>query len=225
MLWEIAYAELVFVDVLWPEFRREHLYKCLEEYAARERRFGLTSAQLASDVDRRDAATVSCSPLGARQPRSAVPGRGRRGPDPAAAPPLPPARADVGGDLRRVADRDARVLRDDAAGRGSPARARDGRRSRAPRSTGSTSLTLVATRRRRRAASSGCAFGGGTTIALHARGGRAGPLLPVPVPRHPERRRAATPRRSTGIVYAGLPDDVPRDAQADRSGPAAATPS
>jgi undecaprenyl diphosphate synthase len=51
MLWEIAYAELLFVDVLWPEFRREHLYKCLEQYAARERRFGLTSAQLADSSD------------------------------------------------------------------------------------------------------------------------------------------------------------------------------
>ncbi len=51
MLWEIAYAELMFIDVQWPEFRREHLYACLEQYAARERRFGLTSEQLASDVD------------------------------------------------------------------------------------------------------------------------------------------------------------------------------
>jgi undecaprenyl diphosphate synthase len=51
MLWELAYAELVFTDVLWPEFRREHLYRCLEEYAGRERRYGLTSAQLASDVE------------------------------------------------------------------------------------------------------------------------------------------------------------------------------
>lgn len=51
MLWELAYAELVFTDVLWPEFRREHLYRCLEQYAARERRFGLTSAQVASDVE------------------------------------------------------------------------------------------------------------------------------------------------------------------------------
>jgi undecaprenyl diphosphate synthase len=51
MLWELAYAELVFVDVLWPEFRRPHLYKCLEEYAARERRFGMTSAQLADSSD------------------------------------------------------------------------------------------------------------------------------------------------------------------------------
>ena len=51
MLWEIAYAELLFVDVLWPEFRRQHLHACLEQYANRERRFGLTSAQLASDVE------------------------------------------------------------------------------------------------------------------------------------------------------------------------------
>jgi len=51
MLWELAYAELVFVDVLWPEFRREHLCACLDEYAARERRFGLTSSQLGSDVE------------------------------------------------------------------------------------------------------------------------------------------------------------------------------
>jgi undecaprenyl diphosphate synthase len=51
MLWELAYAELVFTDVLWPEFRRQNLYECLEVYAARERRFGLTSSQLTSDVE------------------------------------------------------------------------------------------------------------------------------------------------------------------------------
>jgi undecaprenyl diphosphate synthase len=51
MLWEIAYAELVFIDVQWPEFRRQHLRQCLDQYAARERRFGLTSAQLTSDVE------------------------------------------------------------------------------------------------------------------------------------------------------------------------------
>ena len=51
MLWELAYAELGFVDVLWPEFRRPYLYRCIEEYAARERRFGMTSAQLADSSD------------------------------------------------------------------------------------------------------------------------------------------------------------------------------
>lgn len=52
LLWEIAYAELVFVDVLWPDFRRQHLAECLAQFGRRERRFGLTSAQLAEpDVD------------------------------------------------------------------------------------------------------------------------------------------------------------------------------
>ncbi len=51
MLWEIAYAELIFCDVLWPEFRRTQLCDCLAQYAARERRFGLTSGQLTSDVE------------------------------------------------------------------------------------------------------------------------------------------------------------------------------
>jgi undecaprenyl diphosphate synthase len=51
MLWELAYAELMFVDILWPEFRREHLKKCLDAFGNRERRFGLTSAQLADSSD------------------------------------------------------------------------------------------------------------------------------------------------------------------------------
>jgi undecaprenyl diphosphate synthase len=51
MLWEVAYAELMFVDVLWPEFRRAHLRQCLDAYGNRERRFGLTSAQLAESSD------------------------------------------------------------------------------------------------------------------------------------------------------------------------------
>jgi len=50
MLWEVAYAELVFIDVLWPDFRRTHLEQCLAQFGTRERRFGLTSAQLAEDV-------------------------------------------------------------------------------------------------------------------------------------------------------------------------------
>ncbi len=35
MLWEVAYAELMFVDVLWPEFRRQHLHDCLDAPTAR----------------------------------------------------------------------------------------------------------------------------------------------------------------------------------------------
>jgi undecaprenyl diphosphate synthase len=40
LLWELAYAELVFTDVLWPDFRREHLFDAIAEYQRRERRFG-----------------------------------------------------------------------------------------------------------------------------------------------------------------------------------------
>ena len=40
LLWELAYSELVFVDVLWPDFRREHLVEAVREYQARDRRFG-----------------------------------------------------------------------------------------------------------------------------------------------------------------------------------------
>jgi len=40
LLWELAYSELVFPDVLWPDFRREHLFEAVREYQARERRFG-----------------------------------------------------------------------------------------------------------------------------------------------------------------------------------------
>jgi undecaprenyl diphosphate synthase len=40
LLWQIAYSELVFTDVLWPDFRREHLYDAIAEFQRRERRFG-----------------------------------------------------------------------------------------------------------------------------------------------------------------------------------------
>jgi len=40
LLWEIAYSELVFTDVLWPDFRRDDLFDGVREYQSRERRFG-----------------------------------------------------------------------------------------------------------------------------------------------------------------------------------------
>ena len=40
LMWEGAYAELVFTDVLWPDFRREDLYEAVAEFQRRERRFG-----------------------------------------------------------------------------------------------------------------------------------------------------------------------------------------
>jgi undecaprenyl diphosphate synthase len=52
LLWEAAYAELYFTPTLWPDFRRQHLYEALDAYAARERRFGLTSDQLKAHAGR-----------------------------------------------------------------------------------------------------------------------------------------------------------------------------
>ncbi len=40
LLWQIAYSELVFSDVFWPDFNAEELDKCIEEYYKRNRRFG-----------------------------------------------------------------------------------------------------------------------------------------------------------------------------------------
>jgi undecaprenyl diphosphate synthase len=40
LLWELAYSELVFTDVLWPDFRREHLFDAVREFQNRDRRFG-----------------------------------------------------------------------------------------------------------------------------------------------------------------------------------------
>jgi undecaprenyl diphosphate synthase len=42
LLWELAYSELVFTDVLWPDFRREHLFEAVREFQARDRRYGTT---------------------------------------------------------------------------------------------------------------------------------------------------------------------------------------
>ncbi len=40
LLWQAAYAEMMFVDTLWPDFKPEHLRDCLEQFAERERRYG-----------------------------------------------------------------------------------------------------------------------------------------------------------------------------------------
>lgn len=46
LLWQIAYAELYFTEVLWPDFTEEHLHQAILDYQSRERRFGKTSEQL-----------------------------------------------------------------------------------------------------------------------------------------------------------------------------------
>jgi undecaprenyl diphosphate synthase len=51
LLWNLAYTELYFSDVLWPEFSAGHLDAAFEFFAQRERRFGKTSEQLAANAD------------------------------------------------------------------------------------------------------------------------------------------------------------------------------
>jgi undecaprenyl diphosphate synthase len=45
-LWDVAYAELYFTDIYWPDFSRQDFQAALDDYASRERRFGLTSEQV-----------------------------------------------------------------------------------------------------------------------------------------------------------------------------------
>jgi len=46
LLWQIAYSELYFCNVLWPDFRKEHFFEALLDYQGRERRFGKISDQV-----------------------------------------------------------------------------------------------------------------------------------------------------------------------------------
>jgi undecaprenyl diphosphate synthase len=51
LLWNLAYTELYFTDVLWPEFSGVHLTQAFEHFEKRERRFGKTSSQIADEAD------------------------------------------------------------------------------------------------------------------------------------------------------------------------------
>ena len=46
LLWQIAYAELYFTEIYWPDFRKNHLYEAIIDFQKRERRFGKTSEQI-----------------------------------------------------------------------------------------------------------------------------------------------------------------------------------
>jgi len=51
LLWQLAYSELIVTEKLWPEFDAQVLRDCVEEYARRERRFGLTGEQLSQGIE------------------------------------------------------------------------------------------------------------------------------------------------------------------------------
>ncbi|MEO0881763.1 MAG: isoprenyl transferase [Pseudomonadota bacterium] len=45
LLWQVAYSELLMLDVLWPDFEKEHLVKAIDEFCGRERRFGTVGSK------------------------------------------------------------------------------------------------------------------------------------------------------------------------------------
>jgi undecaprenyl diphosphate synthase len=49
LLWQLAYAEFYFTDVLWPDFRKDEFFKAIISYQNRERRFGKTSEQISNN--------------------------------------------------------------------------------------------------------------------------------------------------------------------------------
>lgn len=50
LLWQCAYTEFYFTEVLWPDFKKEHLYEAVYDYQNRERRFGMVSEQLNNNL-------------------------------------------------------------------------------------------------------------------------------------------------------------------------------
>jgi len=63
LLLEAAYAELLFLPIMWPEFKPETLYQAIDHYRGIERRFGMTSDQLQSN-DARSAPSLVRAALG-----------------------------------------------------------------------------------------------------------------------------------------------------------------
>jgi undecaprenyl diphosphate synthase len=51
LLWQVAYSELYVTDVLWPDFREEHLAEAFRAYGGRQRRFGKTGAQIVAESE------------------------------------------------------------------------------------------------------------------------------------------------------------------------------
>lgn len=52
LLWQLAYTELYFTEVFWPDFNKDELLKALQKYGSRQRRFGLTPEQMVDDQSR-----------------------------------------------------------------------------------------------------------------------------------------------------------------------------
>jgi undecaprenyl diphosphate synthase len=49
LMWQLAYTELYFTETLWPDFKKKHFFKAIEDFLSRERRFGKTSEQIINE--------------------------------------------------------------------------------------------------------------------------------------------------------------------------------
>ena len=58
LLWQIAYSELYFTPVLWPDFRKEDLFNAIYDFQQRERRFGMTREQLSEQINTKEDAKI-----------------------------------------------------------------------------------------------------------------------------------------------------------------------
>lgn len=54
LIWQMAYAELYFTDVLWPDFDAEQLHLAIQDYSSRQRRFGKTSEQIVAEEENKN---------------------------------------------------------------------------------------------------------------------------------------------------------------------------
>jgi len=59
LIWQLAYAELYFTDVLWPDFDESHLNLAIDDFSSRQRRFGMTGDQVEQLVKDPDTKTNS----------------------------------------------------------------------------------------------------------------------------------------------------------------------
>ena len=60
LLWQSAYAEMVFLDTLWPDFDRRDLWRAIEIYASRDRRYGGALPNAAAPPDEADGQRQRC---------------------------------------------------------------------------------------------------------------------------------------------------------------------
>ena len=87
LIWQAHYAELVFLDTLWPDFDRRHLWQACEIYASRDRRYGGAMPNQVGSPPPPDPAALPASPVSSASPASLASAASLAPPGPGASPP------------------------------------------------------------------------------------------------------------------------------------------